>query len=547
MIKLNVWGGAGEHGRSAYLLSGSRYRLLLDCGVKKEGHGEYPLIEPAVVPQLDAVLLSHAHEDHSVAIPLLYKLGYTGEVWTTRETKGQLTTYFRAWRRNMEHAGQSLPYDESDELLIRYRFLEDEAERESWFEMLPGVSVIWGRSGHLAGSVWFGLEMQGRRILYSGDYTSESMLLQADDVADGFWKADLERQSRTWTEPHSVSIGGIQGLSGRNHVTYKRMTGQRAYVKAHAFEATGAEGATIGSSASLEWEREPRIHTPVPTDEHSSADYSYKDERTSENMVTTSLSTVQLDLAIIDAAYGTDRDTQVDKLRQLGQVISRTLGCGGKVLLPMPAVGRGQELILWAQQHFPDVPLIVEEKLVEGMQQLQGASGWLREQTEQMPGSSRSVHRISGFLHGADWDRVGTEEERLRLLAKYGASLWFIPDGMMQSALARWYYGEWASDGNNLVLLTGHAAGGTFAHQLLDMPERYGMCRVEKVRYKVHQGWLDVELMLKRVSARHNVLVHTDYAETERLRQGLLREHLQRESEIDLEIDLLSPGDELIF
>ena len=83
MIKLNVWGGAGEHGRSAYLLSGSLYRLLLDCGVKKEGNGEYPLIEPAVVPQLDAVLLSHAHEDHSVAIPLLYKLGYTGEVWTT--------------------------------------------------------------------------------------------------------------------------------------------------------------------------------------------------------------------------------------------------------------------------------------------------------------------------------------------------------------------------------------------------------------------------------------------------------------------------------
>lgn len=36
MIKLNVWGGAGEHGRSAYLLSGSQFHLLLDCGVKKK-------------------------------------------------------------------------------------------------------------------------------------------------------------------------------------------------------------------------------------------------------------------------------------------------------------------------------------------------------------------------------------------------------------------------------------------------------------------------------------------------------------------------------
>lgn len=55
---------------------------------QKEGTGQYPLIEPEIVPQLDAVLLSHAHEDHSVAIPLLYKMGYQGEVWTTRGDEG---------------------------------------------------------------------------------------------------------------------------------------------------------------------------------------------------------------------------------------------------------------------------------------------------------------------------------------------------------------------------------------------------------------------------------------------------------------------------
>ncbi|VTR36305.1 Ribonuclease TTHA0252 [Actinobacillus pleuropneumoniae] len=73
-----MWGGAGEHGRSAYLLSGSQVHLLLDCGVKKEGAGDYPLIQQEQVPKLDAVFLSHAHEDHSVAIPLLYRLGYEG-------------------------------------------------------------------------------------------------------------------------------------------------------------------------------------------------------------------------------------------------------------------------------------------------------------------------------------------------------------------------------------------------------------------------------------------------------------------------------------
>lgn len=462
MIKLNVWGGAGEHGRSAYLLSGSRTRLLLDCGVKKEGNGEYPLIEPEVVPLLDAVLLSHAHEDHSVAIPLLYKLGYTGEVWTTRETKEQLTTYFRAWRNNMERAGQFLPYDETDEQLIRYRFLEDEAKREYWFELLPGVSVIWGRSGHLVGSVWFGLEMEGKRILYSGDYTSESMLLQADDVANGFRQADLKRQ---------------------------------------------------------------RLNEVLPIFQEDQ----YKEP-------------VRLDLAIIDAAYGTDRDAQADKMKQLESAIQNALHQGGKVLLPMPAVGRGQELILWAQQRFADVPLIVEQKLVDGMKQLYHASFWLREReaeiTEGVP-----AHRIATFLNGEGWERGGTPEERTAMLTKYEASLWFIPDGMMQSSSARWYYEKWAPEVQNLILLTGHTAAGTFAHQLLEHPEQYGKCRVEKVRYKVHQGWHDVEQMLNRVSARHNVLVHTDIAETERLRQRLLAGQFRPGTDIEL----LSPGDELIF
>lgn len=492
MIKLNVWGGAGEHGRSAYLLSGSRYRLLLDCGVKKEGNGEYPLIESEVVPQLDAVLLSHAHEDHSVAIPLLYKLGYTGEVWTTSETKEQLTTYFRSWRNNMERAGQSLPYDETDEKRIRYRFLEDEVEREYWYELLPGVSVMWGRSGHLAGSVWFVLEMEDKRILYSGDYTSESMLLQADDVADGLRQADLKRQRQRLKEvmPVASVVGGAQRLSWSSNAS------------------------VTSSSQAVEY-------APLEVQMES---------------------VIRLDLAIIDAAYGTDRDTQADKLQQLESTIQNALHQGGKVLLPMPAVGRGQELILWAQQRFADVPLIVEQRLVEGMKQLHRASFWLRELegevTESVP-----AHRIATFLSGEGWERVSSPEERTKLLEKYEASLWFIPDGMMQSSLARWYYGMWAPEVQNLILLTGHTATGTFAHQLLENPEQYGTCRAEKVRYKVHQGWHDVERMLNRVAARHNVLVHTDIAETERLRQGLLAGQFRSGTEIDL----LSPGDELIF
>ncbi|MEK4664405.1 MBL fold metallo-hydrolase [Priestia sp. FSL H7-0729] len=542
MIKLNVWGGAGEHGRSAYLLSGSRFRLLLDCGVKKEGTGQYPLIDPEIVPQLDAVLLSHAHEDHSVAIPLLYKMGYQGEVWTTRETREQLGTYFRAWRSNMERAGHVIPYDKADELRIQYRFLENEAERGHWFEIIPGVAAIWGRSGHLAGSVWFGLEMEGKRVLYSGDYTSESMLLQDDNVADGFRRADLNRHSRVWAVP--VPMKSLQDMSGAPHEKTDASTeqaielgmgqamgqtldNQAAY--AQALAATGSTGSETALSLSA------GVHSQILTEQM------HMRERMEAIASMSDLSQVKLDLAIVDAAYGTDQDTQGDKLQQLESAIRSTIARGGKVLLPMPAVGRGQEIILWAQQYFQGIPMIVEQKLVDGMTQLHRVPYWLR--MEERVGEVSSADSINHFLSGEGWDKTSTEEERLQLLEQHHASLWFVPDGMMQSSLAHWYYERWASDEKNLILLTGHAAAGTFADELLKNPEAHGKCEVRKLRYKVHQGWRDVEQMLGRISARHTVLVHTDLAETERLRQGLLDEG----SSAEADIYALSPGDELSF
>lgn len=69
MTKLRIWGGAGEHGRSCYVFEGKQHRVMLDCGVKKEGTGQYPVFPPQVAERLTAVLLSHAHEDHSMALP----------------------------------------------------------------------------------------------------------------------------------------------------------------------------------------------------------------------------------------------------------------------------------------------------------------------------------------------------------------------------------------------------------------------------------------------------------------------------------------------
>lgn len=527
MIKLNIWGGAGEHGRSAYLLSGSNVRLLLDCGVKKEGTGEYPLIEPEIVPQLDAVLLSHAHEDHSVAIPLLYKMGYQGEVWTTRETRAQLRTYFANWRRFAERVGEKLPYDEADEQAIRYRYLEDEVVSQNWFEPIPEVKVMWGRSGHLAGSVWFGVEMEGKRIFYSGDYTSESMLLQEDCPAESFWQKSMLRENPVSDAPSSERWGTEQLIVINS--------GQ----KAGEF-ITSQDQTSVASEASSRTLVSMEIPMKQRNFSSNGADGAVRAGRANVADAAPISSVGLVDLAIVDAAYGTDQDTQADKLEQLEQAIRQTIAQGGKVLLPMPVVGRGQEIILWAQQQFPAIPIVVEQGLVEGMKQLMHVPYWLREKGEHVIGSSLK-DKIDGFLTGRGWDLPTTTQEREQLLEHHAASLWFIPDGMMQSSLARWYYSQLSDKEENLILLTGHVAHGTFADKLLRVPDKYGACEVRKIRYKVHQGWKDVERMLHQVPARHTVLVHAGRAETDRLKEGLLR----NSPSPGTVIHSLSAGDEL--
>lgn len=180
MLTATVWGGAGEHGRSCYYVEGACKSVLLDCGVKKTKHDQYPILDKKLISKLSSVFLSHAHEDHSVALPLLYKYGYQGVIWTTKATKHQLPAYFEMWRDYVQRSGGELPYEVHDINNLQFRYIEEAAPAGVWFEAAPGIRVCWGASGHLPGSVWLLLEIDRMHLFYSGDYTFESSLLRAD-------------------------------------------------------------------------------------------------------------------------------------------------------------------------------------------------------------------------------------------------------------------------------------------------------------------------------------------------------------------------------
>ncbi len=400
MMNVQVWGGSGEHGRSCYRIAGATRRILLDCGIKKDENGQYPLLNMREIPKLTTVFLSHAHEDHAMALPLLYKHGYVGVIWTTRATAYQLEAGFRSWRKFVESRGGHLPYEEADIEKMTFRYLEDYAQPLEWFELPEDpIRVQWGRSGHLAGSVWLKVELEGKRIFFSGDYSRESELLAAD----------------------------LPGISGEM----------------------------------------------VRPD----------------------------DLAILDNAYGPDTEPQSVKIESLYQAASASLDNGGRVLMPLPAFGRSQDLLVWVCERFPDYPVIVERSIWTGLENLLKDPTWLQ------PGAAERIARTLD-LHS---DRVlitETKEQRRQALDQTGPCLILSNDGMLESPASRWYLDQLAGEPDNLILLTGHVYKGTFAHRLVKDRQPNTRCRVLNLCYKVHQGADDVRLMLRESPADKVMLVH---------------------------------------
>lgn len=445
-MQATVWGGAGEHGRSCYLVEEGQTRVLLDCGVKKEGKGEYPLVDERMVPRLDAVFLSHAHEDHSMAIPLLYAMGYTGVVWTTRVTCEQLPAYFAAWKRYVASQAAELPYMEGDIASIQYVFIEEQVAAGDWLDISPQLSVCWGRSGHLAGSIWLLLNIEGSIVFYSGDFTAESALLAAD------WPC---------LEPTKE-------------------------------------------------QRQDQQEPPQPP---------------------------LVALAIIDAAYGMDSDNQQLRLEQLREQINRRLQLHAAVLLPVPTYGRGQEMLLWARETFAGTPIFVEQEIAAGLGQMLHEPDWLH---------ADAITRIQQCLADPQVVIVDTEAKREQAVSEAEGRIVFTNDGMLQSARGQWYYERLSQHADGNVILTGHLAKGSFAHQLLQASLEPTQAsgneapiastrtsttqeRVQFIRYKVHQGLPDVRIMLDALPSEHTVLVHTGKQTTE-----AVCEHLKQEGYAEL-------------
>ena len=176
-------GGADTVTGSKYLIEHHEKRLLVDCGLF-QGYKQLRLRNWQALPvdaaQIDAVVLTHAHLDHSGYLPLLVKNGFRGQVHATAATCDLVSILlpdsghiqeedaFFANRHAFSKHAPALPLYTKQEAIQSLKHLRAE-HMGPWFEPIRGWKARFQPAGHILGAASLLLDVGGRRVLFSGD------------------------------------------------------------------------------------------------------------------------------------------------------------------------------------------------------------------------------------------------------------------------------------------------------------------------------------------------------------------------------------------
>lgn len=182
-MKITVLGAAGTVTGSKYLVETPTARLLLDCGLFQGGKSlrDRNWAAPDFDPHsLDAVVLTHAHIDHSGYLPRLCKAGFRGPVYCTSGTEDLLRILLpdsgHLQEEEARHANKwgwskhrpAIPLYTHEDAVSCLSQLRP-VQFASPLEVAKGVEAYFGRAGHIVGSAWVRLTSGGHHITFSGD------------------------------------------------------------------------------------------------------------------------------------------------------------------------------------------------------------------------------------------------------------------------------------------------------------------------------------------------------------------------------------------
>ena len=362
-------GGFSEVGRSCMLLTTHESKILLDCGINpgaRESLNAFPRLDWANVDldELDAIVISHAHLDHTGFLPVIFKYGYKGPIYCSEPTL-PLMTLIQSDMIKVAMVEGTIPlYTERDikevikhTITLPYGMVTDIA---------PDVKLVLANAGHILGSSTVHLH-----------------------------------------------IG-----NGDHNVVY---TGDLKYGRSQMFE-----------SASWNF---PRVET-----------------------------------LIIESTYGAKEDimpTREEVEMNFVNTLNKTLSEGGKVLIPVPAVGRAQEILMVIDTYMKAGKMIEAPVFIEGM--ISEATAMHIAHPEYLAKDLRQrIMETDDNPFMSEYFTIIEHADRRGEALRDEPAIIMATSGMLEGGPVIEYFKALASNPKNRVVFVSYQVNGTLGRRVLD-------------------------------------------------------------------------------
>ena len=196
-MEITFIGAAREVTGSCHLLHINGYTVALDCGMfqgRRQESADKNRKLPLPIKDLDAVVLSHAHIDHSGRLPYLIAEGYSKTIWATSATR-DLCAIMLADSAHIQEKDAEFLAKKRKEFIeplygmrhaVRTMDLMVGVPYNKVFDVVPGLKASYVDAGHILGSASVVLdcteEGKTKRLVFSGDIGRSGLAIVRDPV-----------------------------------------------------------------------------------------------------------------------------------------------------------------------------------------------------------------------------------------------------------------------------------------------------------------------------------------------------------------------------
>ena len=369
-VSLLTLGGFGQVGRSCMLLTTPDSKVLIDCGINpgaRTPSEAFPRLDWANISldELDAIVIGHAHLDHTGFLPVLTKYGYKGPIYCTEPTLPMMNLIQLDAIKVAGAQGRTPMYAERDVHQIMKQTIG--LSYGTVTDISPDIKLVLANAGHILGSAscHFHIGNGDHNFVYSGDIKyGKSMLLESADT------------------------------------------------------------------------RFPRVET-----------------------------------LLIESTYGAKEDIQPTREEvesAFVKSVNEILNSGGKVLIPIPAVGRAQELMMVIDKYMKSGQLTESPVFMEGM--IQEATAIHEAHPEYLERSLKQkiLETDDNPFDSEYFTNIEHADGRDEPLREDSPCIVIATSGMLEGGPVLEYFRNFAPNPKNKILFVSYQVNGTLGRRVMD-------------------------------------------------------------------------------